>query len=94
MAHAFSFPQLARLSSLAILKLPLKKSKIDNILRNLSIIPIDSQIARLSGFFKRKYNVSLPDALIAATSYLTNSILVTRNIKDFEKIKEIKTEFI
>lgn len=69
-------------------------TKIDDILKTLSIIPVDSQIARLSGFFKRRYNIALPDTIIAATTYLTNSILLTRNVKDFKKIKEIKTKFI
>jgi predicted nucleic acid-binding protein len=58
------------------------------------IIPVDSQIARLAGFFKRKYKILLPDAIIAATSYLTNTILATRNIKDFKRIKEISVKFV
>lgn len=69
-------------------------SKIDEILKAISIIPIDSQIARLAGFFKRKYGSSLPDTIIAATIYLTNTVLLTRNIKDFRKIKEISAELI
>ncbi len=69
-------------------------SKIDEILKAISIIPIDSQIARLSGSFKRKYKISLPDSIIVATSYLTNTVLLTRNIKDFKKTKEISVKFI
>ena len=68
--------------------------KIDGILKTISIIPIDSQIARLAGFFKKKYKTALPDSIIAATSYLTNTILLTRNIKDFKKIKEISVKFV
>ncbi len=63
--------------------------KIDDILKTLSIISLDSQIARIAAFFKRKYNIPLADAVIAATGYLTNSVVVTRNIKDFQKIQEI-----
>jgi len=69
-------------------------SKIDDIFKTISVISIDSQIARLAGFFKRKYKISLPDSIVAATSYLTNTVLLTRNIKDFKKIKEISAEFI
>ena len=68
--------------------------KIDEILKTISIIPIDSQIARLAGFFKKKYKTALPDNIIAATSYLTNTVLLTRNIKDFKKIKEISVKFV
>jgi len=69
-------------------------SKIDEIFKTISIIPIDSQIARLAGFFKRKYKISLPDSIITATSYLTNTVLLTRDIKDFKEIKEISVELI
>lgn len=83
-AELFSYPEIT----------PEEFAKIEDILKTLSIISIDSQIARLSGFFKRKYNISLPDAIIAATSYLTNSTILTRNIKHFEKIQEITVEAI
>jgi predicted nucleic acid-binding protein len=73
---------------------PEEASKIEEVLRTISIIPVDSQIARLAGFFKRKYKISLPDAIIAATGYLTNTILLTRNVKDFKKVKEISTKYI
>jgi len=69
-------------------------SKIDEIFKTISIIPIDSQIARLAGFFKRKYSTSLPDSIIAATGYLTNTVLLTRNIRGFKKIEEISAKFI
>jgi len=73
---------------------PGELEKIEDILKTLSIISIDSQLAQLASFFKRKYKTSLPDAIIAATSYLTNSTLLTRNIKHFQKIKEISIRSI
>lgn len=83
-AELFSYPEIT----------PEEIVEIEAILKTISTILVDSQIARLSGYFKRKYNFSLPDAIVAATSYLTNSILVTRNVGDFKKIKEIKVLFI
>ncbi len=73
---------------------PNELSKIEAILKTLVIVLVDSQIARLAGSLKRRYKISLPDSIIAATSYLTNTVLVTRNIKDFRKIKEISAKFI
>lgn len=81
-AELFSYPEITSEELI----------KIEDILKTISIISVDSQIARLSGFFKRKYNIPLPDAIIAATSYLTNSVVLTRNIKDFQKIQEIIAE--
>lgn len=83
-AELFGYPQITQEEI----------SEIDKVLETLSIISIDSQIARLAGFFKRKYKLSLPDAIIAATTYLTNSLLLTRNIRHFEKVKEIKAKFL
>lgn len=81
-AELLSYPEMT----------PEELIKIEGVLKTISIIPVDSYIARLSGFFKRKYNVFLPDAIIAATSYLTNSTVLTRDIKHFEKIQEIVAE--
>ncbi len=73
---------------------PDEREKVEDILKTLSIISVDSQLAWLASFFKRKYKTSLPDAIIAATAYLTNSTLLTRNIKHFQKIKEISIKSI
>jgi len=83
-AELFGYPALANEEAL----------KIEEMLKTISIIPIDSQIAKLAGFFKRKYKISLPDAIVAATSYQTNTTLITRNIKDFKKIREISVNYI
>jgi predicted nucleic acid-binding protein len=39
---------------------------------------------------RKIYKIKLPDAVIAATSLVNNLILVTRNVKDFNKIKDLK----
>jgi len=41
----------------------------------------------LAGDLKRKYNFLLPDAIIAATALHNNMEILTRNLKDFKKIK-------
>ncbi|MFN3995817.1 MAG: type II toxin-antitoxin system VapC family toxin [bacterium] len=64
--------------------------KINELLKSLFILPIDSNIARTAGFLRRTYKMPLADSIIAASSLLTNSILITRNIRDFKKIKNLK----
>lgn len=65
------------------------KAKILDFLSNFTKIPIDNKIAVKAGDFRRVYGIRIPDAAIAATAYLMRAELITRNLKDFEKIKEI-----
>ncbi|MBU4299321.1 type II toxin-antitoxin system VapC family toxin [Patescibacteria group bacterium] len=73
--------------SMADLKI---QNQVKEFLDSFQNIEINSQIAEKAGEFKRKYKVDLIDSLIGATAFFTNSILITRNLKDFQKIKEIK----
>jgi predicted nucleic acid-binding protein len=59
---------------------------IDEIVSTLSVIPVDSHIARLASFIRREYRLKVPDSVIAATAIFTGSALVTRNTRDFKKV--------
>lgn len=62
----------------------------DKVLRTVLIYEVDSSIARRAAMYCRTYNTQLADALIAATAFMYNGTLVTRNTKDFAKIREIE----
>lgn len=53
-------------------------------------IPVDNDVARKAGEFRRKYGVPLQDSMIAATAFILKVPLMTKNRKHFDKIKEIK----
>lgn len=55
-----------------------------------TIINLDYHIAELSAEIRKSYKLKLADAVIAATALSTNSTLLTRNIRDFKKVKELK----
>lgn len=55
-----------------------------------TIINLDYRVAELSAEIRKNYNLKLADAVIAATALITNSALLTRNIRDFKKVKELK----
>ena len=76
----FSFPHLTEMEIEAI----------ESILRTLAIMPLDSRIARTAGFLRSKYRLKIADSAIAATAFFTGTTLITRNIRDFHKIPEIK----
>lgn len=63
---------------------------INEFLKSFSLVVVDSNIAKIGGAIRRKYGLKTPDALIAATAIFTGSTLVTRNLKDFKKVKELK----
>jgi len=66
-----------------------KKEIILNFLSKFKKVDPDNEILQKAGEIKRKYKVSLLDSIIAATAYTLQARIFTRNLRDFEKIKEI-----
>ncbi|MBI2176107.1 type II toxin-antitoxin system VapC family toxin [Candidatus Woesearchaeota archaeon] len=52
-------------------------------------IEIDDAIISLAAEEKRKHSLPLPDSIMAATALHLKAELVTRNIGEFKKIKEL-----
>ena len=48
---------------------PEEESLIEELLATISVIPVDSRIARLAALVRRHYRLKLPDSVIAATSH-------------------------
>lgn len=65
-----------------------EEAKIENFLKDhLVIMPFDNFRARITAQVRRKIpSLKLPDAAIAALALETNTLLVTRNTRDFKKI--------
>ena len=59
------------------------------MIADFSVVQLDSEVARLAAYLRRTYNVKTPDSAIAATALRTGTTLLTRNIKDFQKIDEL-----
>jgi len=66
------------------------KEALEKVLAGMSLITLDKRISERAGRIKSYSNISLIDALIAATALIGNNELVTLNMKDFEKVKGIK----
>ena len=54
------------------------------------IIGLSEDIVRHKIELRRAYKIKTPDAIIAATSQVLNLTLISRNTKDFDKIKDLK----
>jgi predicted nucleic acid-binding protein len=50
------------------------------------ILPIDDAVATRWGHLMAERTRPVPDALIAATAFVNNKIIVTRNVADFREV--------
>lgn len=72
-------------------------AKIKVLENTLEIIPVDLKVVEIFGLIKSKLEIQgIPlddfDIIIASTALSLNSILVTNNVKHFERIDGLKLE--
>lgn len=71
---------------------PGEEGNHEAMLSLLERVPLDRGIARRAGELRRETGLdllSLPDAAIAASAELTGRTLLTRNARDFERLRDI-----
>lgn len=61
-----------------------------SFISQIIMVNLDFPIAEAAAGLRRKYKIGLADSVIAASALLTHSSLVTRNVKDFKKVKELE----
>lgn len=66
------------------------EGRIDPFLDPLEEVVIDRDVAAQAGRIRRAVRIKLPDALVAASALVTGRHLVTRNTKDFRKVKGLR----
>ena len=70
-----------------------EQTLIDNLLSLMKRVDLDKKIARKAGELRRKYNISVGDAIVAATAIISQSkTIATKNQKHYKNIKEIKVK--
>lgn len=67
-----------------------KKGKLLYFINRWNKIPVTNPIALQAGDIYRDYELEIPDAIIAATALQNNAELITKNIKDFQKVYGLK----
>ena len=74
-----------------------EQTVLENLLSLFRIVPINDEIARLGGLYRRDYGpshgISLPDALVAATTFLERAELKTLNVKHYPMFEGIEPAY-
>lgn len=69
---------------------PRRLEQLESFVSFFRVLPVDSDIAKKAGDFRRTQGISLLDAFIAATATRNRLQLVSRDQKAFSKIKGLK----
>lgn len=64
---------------------------LNDFIKQATVIELEQKIKLRTASIRKNYRIKLPDAIIAATALTHNLCLITRNIKDFEGIVDLKT---
>lgn len=64
--------------------------KFQQLIYAAVVLGLDEDIAGSTIEIRKQYKTKLPDAIIAATALVNKLIIITRNTKDFEKIKRLE----
>jgi predicted nucleic acid-binding protein len=74
-----------------------EREALDTFITAFELVPVDQEIARRGGLFRRDYhkshNVGLADALIAATAEERQATLVTLNQKHFPMLGRVTVPY-
>lgn len=67
-----------------------EENAIKTFLNNAHVSPLDESIANIAAKIRRNYKLKIGDVIIAATAVENKCNLITRDVKDFGKISDIK----
>jgi predicted nucleic acid-binding protein len=67
-----------------------EETKARGLLEQFEAISINKEIEEMAISIRRKFRTKMPDAIIAATAFWINALLVTRNTDDFTGISGLQ----
>jgi len=67
-----------------------KRKIINSFLNTFTIINLNQDITKQAGLIRLNYHIPFADAIIAAAYIKSGAKLITRNIKYFNKINDLK----
>jgi hypothetical protein len=74
-----------------------EQSVLDNFVSLFRVVPVDTEIAKAGGIYKRDYakshGVGLADAILVATAEAENAELKTLNIKHYPMLRDLRPAY-
>jgi predicted nucleic acid-binding protein len=67
-----------------------EEDRIKEFLLSTRTVSVNWRIAELAAHVRRRYRLKIADSLTAATAWHEATVLITRNIRDFRKVKELE----
>ncbi len=63
---------------------------LESFVEDSLVVGLTDEIVDKTIEIRRKSKIKMPEAIIAATAFACNSILITRNIRDFQNIEGLE----
>ena len=87
LCERYSISVINRIELLGFKSLNVNESEaLSSFISNSDIFDLEENIILETIQIRKKHNIKLPDAIIAATCLVNNFSLITNNTKDFDKI--------
>ena len=67
-----------------------RRQELLHLLKQWTKLSLNNPVAMFAGDLRRECGISIPDAIIAATARAHNAELITRNVKDFKRVPELR----
>lgn len=66
------------------------EKRVKGFVKSTTVFQLSSDVEKAAIKLRKNYKLKLPDAVIAATALTNGFMLLTRNTKDFKKVKGLK----
>jgi predicted nucleic acid-binding protein len=83
-------PTISVIVEIELLGFPSVDAVIAEFVKRTTVLQLDQVVIRQTILLRQKQRIKLPDAIIAATAIVHDLTLITRNTKDFVKVKGLK----
>lgn len=86
-----SRPIISIITKIELLSFSFVSKEIEELVAVATVEPLTEEIAERAIIIRKQSNLKIPDAIIAATCVEKGFTLITRNLSDFGKVKNLSS---